>query len=146
MSNQHVDLYVDPACPWCWLTALWLFEVERVRPISVTTRLFSLAEVNKEKPRSRGAGHRLVRALRVMVAARRAGGEQAVRGLYLALGDAHHERGRAFGDAALLHDALRPPASTPASPSRRWTTTAPSPSSSTSTARSSSAAPSGCPR
>jgi len=49
MIEQHVELHVDPACPWCWLTALWLFEAERVRPFAVATKVFSLAEVNRER-------------------------------------------------------------------------------------------------
>ena len=31
MSGQAVEVHVDPSCPWCWLTVLWLFEAERVR-------------------------------------------------------------------------------------------------------------------
>ncbi len=109
MSNQQVELHVDPLCPWCWLTALWLFEVERVRPITITTKLFSLAEVNRAHAEAAhldalDAGER---ALRVMVATRRAGGEQAIRGVYRALGEAAHERGEDLGDSATLRAAVR---------------------------------------
>ena len=97
-GNQHVEIHVDPLCPWCWLTALWLFEVERVRPITITTRLFSLAEVNRGRPRHRDALEAAEHALRVMVAARRAGGEPAIRAVYRELGEAHHERDEPLGD------------------------------------------------
>ena len=107
MSNQAVDLYVDPACPWCWLTATWLYDVETVRPITTTTRLFSLAEVNSDKPHIAEALMPLVRAERLLVAARRTGGEGAIRGLYLALGEAHHEEGQALADDATLRGALQ---------------------------------------
>ena len=107
MADQAVDLFVDPACPWCWLTATWLYEVEQVRPVTVTTRLFSLAEVNRDKRDIADALVPLVRAERLLVAARRSGGEEGIRALYLALGDAHHEDGRSLGDDATLSGALQ---------------------------------------
>ena len=110
MSNQQVDLHVDAACPWCWLTALWLFEVERVRPISITTRVFSLREVNSEH---RDALEPAEHALRVLVAARRVGGEQAIRAVYRELGEAHHERDEPLGEPATLAPRCARPASTP---------------------------------
>jgi predicted DsbA family dithiol-disulfide isomerase len=108
MSNQQVELHVDPLCPWCWLTALWLFEVERVRPITITTKLFSLAEVNRAHAEAAhlGALEAGERALRVMMAARRARGEQGIRAVYRALGEANHERGEDLGDIATLRAAV----------------------------------------
>lgn len=106
MRNQQVELYVDPACPWCWLTAVWLFEVEQVRPITITTKLFSLAEINRADAASSDALHVAERALRVMVAARRAGGEQAIRAVYRALGKAYHERNDAPGEMETLRAAV----------------------------------------
>jgi predicted DsbA family dithiol-disulfide isomerase len=106
MSNQEVELHVDPACPWCWVTALWLFEVERVRPITITTKLFSLAEVHRGDGDLHDALKAAERALRVMVAARRAGGEHGVRAVYRALGEANHERDEPLGDLATLRAAV----------------------------------------
>ena len=103
-----VDIHVDPACPWAWLTSRWLAEVATVRPIRVRTRLFVLAEIN------RGAepdeGHERIHrasgaALRLMAAARRAGGEAALARAYTELGEAHHERGQALDDPAVLAGA-----------------------------------------
>ena len=45
-------------------------------------------------------------ALRVLVAARRLGGEQAIRAMYRELGEAHHERGEPLGEHATLRGAL----------------------------------------
>ncbi len=108
MSNQEVEIHVDPLCPWCWLTALWLFEVERVRPITITTKLFSLAEINRAHAKAEHAAalNAGEDAMRVMVAARRAGGEKAVRATYLALGEANHERSEDLGGIEVLRAAV----------------------------------------
>ncbi|MGA9112569.1 MAG: DsbA family protein [Candidatus Dormiibacterota bacterium] len=110
MTNAaDVTIHVDPACPWAWLTSRWLAEVEKVRPIRVTTRLFDLAEANRSTDadeghrRSHGAGEV---ALRVLVAARRAGGDEALARLYTELGEAHHERGEPLDDQGMLSRAL----------------------------------------
>lgn len=110
MTNAaDVTIHVDPACPWAWLTSRWLAEVEKVRPIRVTTRLFDLAEANRSTDadeghrRSHGAGEV---ALRVLVAARRAGGDEALARLYTELGEAHHERGEPLDDQGMLSCAL----------------------------------------
>lgn len=100
-----VTIHVDPACPWAWLTSRWLAEVEKVRPVRVTTKLFSLAEVNREQhpeePRSdaHSAGET---AMRVLVQARLVGDDAALARLYTEIGEAHHERGEALGDHGVL--------------------------------------------
>ena len=107
MDNQ-VEMHVDPLCPWCWLTALWLFEVERVRPIAITTKLFSLAEINSAHAKADHAAALKAGedALRVMAAARRAGGERAIRATYTALGEANHERSENLGAREVLRAAV----------------------------------------
>lgn len=106
MIEQHVELHVDPACPWCWLTALWLFEAERHRPLSVETKVFSLAEVNRGADDKRHAHDAGEQALRVLVAARRAGGEQAIRNVYMQISEAHHERDEPLHESATLEAAV----------------------------------------
>ena len=74
-ESTTVEILVDPSCPWAWLTSRWLAEVARVRPITVRTLLFNLAEINRgqedEHHRiSHAAGEM---ALRVLVQARREG-------------------------------------------------------------------------
>jgi predicted DsbA family dithiol-disulfide isomerase len=105
-----VFLYVDPACPWAWLTSRWLAEVEQVRPVGVVTRLFDLAEINREKDRadermarSHNAGER---ALRVLVEIRRQGGDDAVARAYAEIGEAYHERAEPLGELPTLRRAL----------------------------------------
>lgn len=103
-EHLDVDLWVDPACPWAWLTSRWLREVERVRPVRVRTRLFDLAEVNRATDEgsardSHAAGER---ALRVLVAARHEGGADLVDRLYTELGEARQELGDDLGSLETL--------------------------------------------
>src|SRR5487761_1252790 len=75
-DSVDIAIHVDPACPWAWLTSRWLAEVEKVRPERVTTRLFFLAEANREQePDDRHLKIHTASetALRVLVAARRSG-------------------------------------------------------------------------
>jgi predicted DsbA family dithiol-disulfide isomerase len=106
MSAQIVEMYIDPLCPWAWLTSRWLLEAERIRPFTVVTKVFSLAEVNRDKP---DYGKHLEpgkRAVRVLVAARHAGGEAAIRAVYTELGEAHLERNEPLADDVTLRAAV----------------------------------------
>jgi predicted DsbA family dithiol-disulfide isomerase len=109
MNPTDLTVHIDPACPWAWLTSRWLVEVEKVRPIRVTTRLFILAEINRDsEPDERHLRFRRASetAMRVMVAARRAGDDAALARVYTELGEAHHERGEPLDDDAVLRQAL----------------------------------------
>ena len=110
MTNLiDVTIHVDPACPWAWLTSRWLAEAATVRPLRVTTGLFFLAEINRGREgdeRHRQSHSASEAALRVMVAARRAGGATALARVYAELGEAHHERGEPLDDAGVLGRAL----------------------------------------
>lgn len=101
MSAQTVEMFIDPLCPWAWLTSRWLHEAERIRSFTVVTKVFSLAEVNKDKPEVAKHLDSMRRGLKVLMAARQAGGEEAIRAVYTALGEAHHERDEPSNDATL---------------------------------------------
>jgi predicted DsbA family dithiol-disulfide isomerase len=106
MNEQVVEMYVDPLCPWAWLTSRWLLEAERIRPLTVVTKVFSLAEVNRDKPEYAKNLEPGERAMRVLVAVRRAGGEAAIRSVFTELGEARHERDEPLGDDATLRAAV----------------------------------------
>lgn len=99
-----VTLHVDPCCPWAWLTSRWLAEVEKVRPVRVVTRLIDLAEANRGKEEGRqlqshNAGET---ALRVLVQARREGGDEALARLYTEIGEAYQERNEPLAEVSTL--------------------------------------------
>ncbi len=80
------------------------------RPVEVAWKLFSLAEINKnaetdERHRvSHGTGRRLER---LMIAARRIGGNEALERLYWTLGEAIHGRRDDAGAAAVVLNCLK---------------------------------------
>jgi predicted DsbA family dithiol-disulfide isomerase len=86
----RVDFYADPLCPWCWRTALWIRDVARRQPVSVNWKLFSLMLVNHPDDYTSEQYAAWFALGRVLVAARRHGGNDAVERLYMSLGEAVH--------------------------------------------------------
>lgn len=77
-----VRLWVDPICPWAWITSRWLLEVERVRDVTVSFHVMSLSVLNSLDS---GWG-----PVRVLVAAGQRYGHPVVRELYGAMGTRVH--------------------------------------------------------
>ncbi len=99
-----LTFFFDPVCPWAWRTSLWVREVRQVRPLDVQWKVFSLGTVNRDPL---GAGPvELDPALRTLVLARRTGGNDAVDRLYLALGQARHDRREDLKSDSVIEAAL----------------------------------------
>jgi 2-hydroxychromene-2-carboxylate isomerase len=114
-----VEVFVDPSCPWAWITSRWVKEVAPSRGLDVTWRSYCLEirddyDVAPTMPAERRqtalAAHALShRMLRIFEAARAGSGEDAVDALYAAWGrvffaDVRHayDTLAAGGDDALL--------------------------------------------
>ena len=106
-----VEFYVDPSCPWAWITSRWVKEVAPQRDLTVTWRSYCLeirddygvASTVPEEFRERAlAGHALShRMLRVFEAARARSGEAAVDALYTEWGSRFFVSGHAHDDTLL---------------------------------------------
>jgi predicted DsbA family dithiol-disulfide isomerase len=87
-----VEVFVDPSCPWAWVTSRWVREVAPERDLAVFWRSYCLeirddygvaATVPEEYRQQALKGHALShRMLRIFEAARTGGGEDAVDRLY----------------------------------------------------------------
>ena len=85
-DSTRVDFYFDPLCPWCWRTALWLRDVARRKPIDITWKLFSLMVVNHPDDFNTDEQYQKWFVLgRVLVAARKHGGNEAIDPTYTSL-------------------------------------------------------------
>jgi predicted DsbA family dithiol-disulfide isomerase len=110
-----VEVFVDPSCPWAWITTRWLKEVAPRRGLVVTWRSFCLEirddygvapTMPPERREAAIAGHALShRMLRIFEAARARSGEDAVDALLSEWGQRFFARG-AVRDDALLSDCL----------------------------------------
>lgn len=88
-----VDLWFDPVCPWAWVASRWVLEVERVRPVRIGFRVFSLALHNDGRevdPWYRQWLDARWGPARVVAAAEQAHGPDVVRDLCTAFGTRIH--------------------------------------------------------
>ena len=110
-----VEVFVDPSCPWAWITSLWVKDVAPHRDLEVTWRSFCLEirddygvapTMPEERREAAIAAHALAhRMLRIFEAARAGVGEEAVDALYTAWGHRFFARGTAR-DETLLEECL----------------------------------------
>jgi 2-hydroxychromene-2-carboxylate isomerase len=102
------EFWFDPACPFAWITSRWILEVEKVRSISVTWHIMSLAYLNEDKDVSDEYRERLKTAwqpVRVCMAAEQLHGKDVLAPLYTALGTKIHNEGREK-DREMIEEAL----------------------------------------
>ncbi len=92
MSRQ-VDLWVDPACPWAWITSRWLLEAAMVRDLDVRWHVMSLGVLNEGRELTEEYVEFMktaFRPVRVLIAAEQRHGGSVVEPLYSAMGTRRH--------------------------------------------------------
>jgi hypothetical protein len=104
----NADFWFDPACPFAWISSRWILEVEKVRDISVTWHLMSLAYLNEGKDipeEYRAFLETAWQPVRVLMAAEQQHGNEALLPLYTAMGTRIHHQGQEK-DRAMIESAL----------------------------------------
>lgn len=95
--TQAVDLWVDPICPWAWITSRWLLETERVRDVDVRFHTMSLAVLNEEREMPDEYDDLMRQAwgpVRIMTALENKYGNEKIEPFYSAFGQRYHVGGQ----------------------------------------------------
>ena len=105
---MKLEFWIDPACPWCWVTSRWALDVAPHRDLDIIWRPISLKVKNDVQPDSPFYDavvytHGL---LRVLEAVRAGEGDAPLGGLYTVFGEhIHHQQDRSVTAAELLAEA-----------------------------------------
>jgi hypothetical protein len=107
-QRTPVDFWFDPLCPWAWMTSRWLLEVEKVRRITPSFHVMSLAYLNQDRDIPDDYRTILEPAwgpVRVCIAAAQRHGDRVLLPLYTAMGNRIHLQGRRI-DRGLVEESL----------------------------------------
>lgn len=97
MSARPVELFVDPACPFAWMTSRWLLQAAQVREIAPTFSVMSLFILNQGReldPEYRRTTDQTLEAARLAIEIARTEGTEAFARWYTAWGERFHVGGR----------------------------------------------------
>lgn len=109
MSERTVELFVDPACPFAWMTSRWLLHAAQVRQFTPKFSVMSLGVLNEGRdldPGYRASIDQTWGAARVAVAIADTDGDEAFSRWYTAWGESYHVGGN-DDRRAVAEEALR---------------------------------------
>jgi hypothetical protein len=94
-TTYDAEFFLDPACPWCWITSRWVVNVQTERELSVRWRFISLFLVNEHRDSEYAVKHRpgalaTFKLMRMLDAVHQGDGNDAVGQLYTAIGTELH--------------------------------------------------------
>jgi 2-hydroxychromene-2-carboxylate isomerase len=121
--SKPIRFWVDPVCPWCWVTSQWIRHIAPKADLEVTWEPISL--LLKNSPEAGSEAHARLSftygLLRVMESVRASEGEAAVGELYVEYGRRiHHDRERDFTAADALSSLGLDSAHAAAFDDERW--------------------------
>lgn len=97
MTARPVQLYVDPVCPFAWMTSRWLLHAAEVREIAPTYSVMSLSVLNEGRDLDPGYRAMLDDSwgpARLAIAIDAAEGNEAFARWYTAWGERYHVGGQ----------------------------------------------------
>ncbi len=90
---MQATFWIDPMCPWAWITSRWMVEVAKVREVDVKWNIMSLGVLNEHNDVPEEYKKRIARTwrpARVLSRAQELHGDEVVFPLFSALGTRFH--------------------------------------------------------